>query len=249
MSWTDRLDETCPTCESSFREPPIRACRTPWRHACGKRHGRTARCELARDDCKRQQEVERADQWKKDPSKVALRADEVVAGLERFHRGRFPSAHQGGWALFSEFRCGTGFRDHQRRAYKLAGDPGDDGLINPETRIDLYAVNLWPSKGCHLLAYEVKVSRSDFLSELKHPEKRAQALRISTEFYFATPQGLVQPDEIPEECGLVEVRYGPRGRPYTERVVAAPVRELGPIHWRTFAAMAARATDPAYRRR
>jgi len=52
---------------------------------------------------------------------------------------------------------------------------------------------------------EMKTSRADFLSELKHPLKRRMGMRYSNEFYFVTPATLVSVGEIPPECGLVVV--------------------------------------------
>ncbi len=57
------------------------------------------------------------------------------------------------------------------------------------------------------VCYEVKTSRADFLSELKHPLKRRIGMRYSNEFYFVTPADLVRLGEIPPECGLVEAGY------------------------------------------
>jgi hypothetical protein len=54
------------------------------------------------------------------------------------------------------------------------------------------------------VCYEVKLSRGDFLSELRHPLKRRIGMRYSNEFYFVVPSGLLEPSEIPAECGLVE---------------------------------------------
>jgi hypothetical protein len=52
-------------------------------------------------------------------------------------------------------------------------------------------------------AIEVKVSRSDFLRET--PEKRWPWQQITNRFVYATPKGLLKPEEIPSECGLWEV--------------------------------------------
>ena len=54
-------------------------------------------------------------------------------------------------------------------------------------------------------ALEVKVSRSDFLSEVADPRKRDPAMAIAHRFAFVTPAGLVKPEEIPEGLGLLEV--------------------------------------------
>ena len=80
-----------------------------------------------------------------------------------------------------------------------------DSTGQEERRIDLFVMFLWNMHGQKRIAYEVKVSRADFLSEIRHPEKRAFALSVSNEYYFVTPPGLVRPSEIPEEAGLVEV--------------------------------------------
>lgn len=87
--------------------------------------------------------------------------------------------------------------------------------------IDVFAQRFWRhGPGFQRVAYEVKVSRSDLLAELRRPQKRSLALELSNRFYFATPPGLVRPGELPEECGLVEVKNG-RSR----AVVPAPVRQ------------------------
>ncbi len=54
------------------------------------------------------------------------------------------------WAFFDELRAGTGYKNIRKG-------------MNPEQRFDAWAINLYPSKGHMTIAYEVKVSRSDFL--------------------------------------------------------------------------------------
>lgn len=87
--------------------------------------------------------------------------------------------------------------------------------------IDLFAFRLWMetpdpvsalSSGLtrslafyRRVAYEIKVSRSDLLRELRKPGKRATALALTHQFFFATTPGLVHRGELPAECGLVEV--------------------------------------------
>lgn len=90
----------------------------------------------------------------------------------------------GSMALFFELRNGTGFRPNERY-------------------IDAFAMHLWPSKGLARYAYEIKVSRSDFLHELKNPNKRAWGMEISNEFWFVCAPGIAKPEEIPEGCGLL----------------------------------------------
>jgi hypothetical protein len=52
------------------------------------------------------------------------------------------------------------------------------------------------------IVYECKVSRSDFMSDLRS-RKWAKYLPISTRLYFAVPHGMVGRDEVPGDCGLV----------------------------------------------
>ena len=91
------------------------------------------------------------------------------------------------WLFLRELRVGTGFRNSAAQ------------------RLDAFALNCLPHLGMKRVCYEVKTSRADFLSEIKHPLKRRIGMRYSNEFYFVTPGGLLQLCEIPVECGLIEI--------------------------------------------
>lgn len=52
-------------------------------------------------------------------------------------------------------------------------------------------------------AIEVKISRADFFRETD--EKRRPWQKITNRFVYATPAGLLRPDELPDGCGLWEV--------------------------------------------
>ena len=54
-------------------------------------------------------------------------------------------------------------------------------------------------------ALEIKVTHEDFLRELSDPRKRIPAMDISHRFAFVAPAGIIQKDEIPEGCGLIEI--------------------------------------------
>lgn len=70
---------------------------------------------------------------------------------------------------------------------------------NPELLImDAIAIKKSWASPC-ISTYEVKVSRSDFLRD----NKWQGYLPLCHRFYFACPTGLIQPDELPEEVGLV----------------------------------------------
>jgi len=91
------------------------------------------------------------------------------------------------WASFVELAVSTGFA----RRY-----------------LDFYAMNCWKSKRFLKVAYEVKASRADFAKELTQPLKRKDAEELADECYFACPVGMVQPDEVPEGWGLIEMTSG-----------------------------------------
>lgn len=78
--------------------------------------------------------------------------------------------------------------------------------------IDAFALSYRYSDHYRRVAYEIKVSRSDFARELADPSKRAPALAVSNQFFFAAPKGLIRPEELPPECGLIEVNGEGRAR-------------------------------------
>ena len=142
------------------------------------------------------------------------------------------------WLFFRELRVGTGRRN------------------NGAQRVDAFALNTLPHTAMKRVCYEVKTSRADFLAELKHPLKRRMGMRYSNEFYFVTPAGLVQPAEIPAECGLIEAgyatfaewkqligrhagffNYDPDQRAYCMIIIPAPWRDTPGPTWQLVAAM------------
>lgn len=138
----------------------------------------------------------------------------------------------GAWAFFDEFIPGTGTAP------------------SASSRIDGWAINVWPSGGFVTIAYEIKISRGDFLRELKDPRKRDWALTFSDEFYFVAPYGLIDRAELPADCGLVEVsKVGARGmyvigeQRYNMRVKVKPApRQKRPApSWALLASVARRA--------
>lgn len=70
---------------------------------------------------------------------------------------------------------------------------------------DAVAVHLWPSRGFTVDIIEVKVSRSDWLRELRDPAKAEAAHLLGDRFIVAAPAGIVQTGELPPGWGLIEV--------------------------------------------
>ena len=142
------------------------------------------------------------------------------------------------WHFFRELRVGTGRQNGGAQ------------------RLDAFALNTLPHMTMKRVCYEVKTSRADFLSELKHPLKRRIGMRYSNEFYFVTPVELVAVAEIPPECGLVEAgfatfekwktligrhagffNYDPETSAYCMITVPAPWRDTPGPTWQLLAAM------------
>ena len=91
------------------------------------------------------------------------------------------------WLAFPEMKVSTGY---------------SRGL----QRIDFFAMHSHPSKGFERRAFEIKVSRADFNTELRKPQKRRPALMLVNRFYFIAPVGIVPVEKLPIDAGLVEIR-------------------------------------------
>lgn len=70
---------------------------------------------------------------------------------------------------------------------------------------DGLAVSVWPSRGLYAMGFEIKVSRSDWLRELKQPKKSEEIQSYCRHWWIAAPKGVVQKPELPPTWGLVEV--------------------------------------------
>ena len=107
-----------------------------------------------------------------------MSAQDVIAGL----RARFAAPE---YAFLTEVGDSTGYRSRSA-----------DGL----------AVSLWPSRGLTITGFEVKVSRADWLSELRNPEKAETICRFCDFWYLAVPDlRIVAAGELPPSWGLIVV--------------------------------------------
>lgn len=147
-----------------------------------------------------------------------MRAADVLAGIVRLYP---PPA----WAVFTELHV------------EAAGGGGQ--------RLDAWAISSWPSTHWERIAFEVKTSRGDYRSEVRNPTKRRAGLLLSNRFYFAVPAGMVAPEEVPIECGLIEI-----GETGDARIVTvAPWRDTPPVPVRFLASVATRAVNTGERTR
>lgn len=83
-------------------------------------------------------------------------------------------------------------------------DPAKWACVEEVERIDLLAVGVWRSTGYRWHGFEVKVSRGDWLRELRKPGKNQAHLCHG--WSVATLPGLVKPEELPGGWGHIELR-------------------------------------------
>jgi hypothetical protein len=132
-------------------------------------------------------------------------------------RNYFPT---GEWALMFEVLDATG--GHASRS------------------CDAVAMNTWPSRGLAIHGIEIKVSRSDWLSELKKPAKAEAIAKFCDYWWLAAPKEIVKFGELPEGWGMIApngnsmrvVRQAAKNEhavPPTRMFVASVLRNAGRI--------------------
>ena len=94
------------------------------------------------------------------------------------------------WAFIPEFRGGTGYAR--------------------ETRADALAMHCWPSRGLELIGFELKVSRSDWIHEMKNKGKAEPIKQFCDRWYLVTANSKIvkYAEEMPHDWGLMFVENG-----------------------------------------
>lgn len=106
---------------------------------------------------------------------------DVLAALAK----RYPA---GQWVFLSHVRSSTGFDRNLRT-------------------IDAMALNMWPSQGLELHGFEIKVSRADWLTEMRTPEKAERICQYCDRFWLVVAdESIVKPAELPTGWGLLVPR-------------------------------------------
>jgi hypothetical protein len=105
-------------------------------------------------------------------------------------------------AFFPQFRDATGW-DSSRTA-------------------DAISIGLYSSHGLELRGFEIKVNRSDWLTELKATKKAMAVLQYCDQWWIATIPGIVKPDEVPNSWGIYELK----GK---KLIVVREAKELKPV--------------------
>lgn len=101
-------------------------------------------------------------------------------------RLRYPSQ---AYALFREVQSATAYQGRQRA--------------------DAVAMGLWPSRGLDVIGFEFKMSRADWLRELKDPDKAEEIFQFCDRWYLVAGEpGVVKAGELPSTWGLLVVHGG-----------------------------------------
>jgi hypothetical protein len=80
--------------------------------------------------------------------------------------------------------------------------------FNATRTADMIVQDLWPSTGMEIHGIEVKVSRSDWLCELKAPEKAQAFRRFCHRWWLAVPDAKIVQHDLPAGWGLLAIRGG-----------------------------------------
>jgi hypothetical protein len=141
---------------------------------------------------------------------VKVTSHDIKAGLKK----AFPPP---GWQVFFEV--------------------GDDTGSRVSRHADAVAMGIWPSNGHAVHGFEIKVSRADFLSELKDPTKSQAVFKFCNRWSVVTPTGLIKAEELPATWGWMTfdgstmrtVKQAPMLKPeaLTAGFVAAMLRRAG----------------------
>ncbi|MDA8320406.1 MAG: hypothetical protein M0030_11445 [Actinomycetota bacterium] len=103
-------------------------------------------------------------------------------------------------ALHDRFGAVTG----NGRRYVVAEHVRSHASFDARRTADLIAVDTWKSSRFERHFCEVKISRSDWLRELKEPEKSAEFTRCAERWWLAVPTlAIVAGGELPDGWGLL----------------------------------------------
>lgn len=96
--------------------------------------------------------------------------------------------------------------DRIRDAYPLDKGWITMGEVQPHgttSRFDALAIMGWGSRGFEAVGFEIKVTRGDWLKELKDPSKADPLVSLCTRWWVCAPPGVVNVAELPESWGLL----------------------------------------------
>jgi len=110
----------------------------------------------------------------------------------------------------------AGKKSHDRHV--LLEQVGSGTGWRNEGWVDAVVIDMWPSDGLTRRAFEIKISRQDFLSEQQNHKKNQWARDYCHEFWYVAPKGVIKEGELRDGDGWM----CPHGD--TLRIVKAAVR-------------------------
>lgn len=117
---------------------------------------------------------------------VAHTEASMLALLEKRYRGEV-RGNGPAWAFVPKVRNAAGFQATRT--------------------IDAIAMSLWPSRGLEIHGHEIKVSRADWLRELKDPAKAEAFTDLCDRWWLVVSDAaIVKEGELPPTWGLIVVR-------------------------------------------
>lgn len=149
-----------------------------------------------------------------DAKKTEIILKELMSKYERNGRSN---------VIFPELRLGSGYSDIAQR------------------RIDMFMIS--SEKGNYTTAFEIKVSRGDFLRDIKDEAKQRGARLYSSNFYYVAPKGMLNPEEIPMWAGLME--YDFESKQFNTRIVA-PLQSRNTPSWSLVCSLVRRVNEKVY---
>lgn len=111
-----------------------------------------------------------------------------------------------------------------RQRYVLGEHVRDAAGYSALRTADLVAQDTWPSTGLEIIGHEVKVSRSDWLAELKTPGKAEAVRRLCHRWYLVVSDPKIVKDDLPAGWGLMTLR-GDKVRMTRKSVLGDPSSE------------------------
>lgn len=127
------------------------------------------------------------------------------------------------------------------RRYAVASQVRSHAGFDARRTADFVAMDLWPSMGLTLHGHEIKVSRGDWLRELKDPSKAAEFIPwMNCWWVVASSERIVRPGELPDDWGLMAMRGG-----LLATVKKAPRRDALPMPPTRLAALLRAVTQTA----
>lgn len=107
--------------------------------------------------------------------------------------------------FISQCKDGPGHKNHRKRSVAI---------------MDGFAIsNSWTDKKPYT-CYEIKTSRSDFLSDKKWKRKY---LPLCDRFYFVCPDKIIKPEDLPAQAGLLYVFKNGKGLRKIKESIKPPV--------------------------